>query len=93
MITKEEIQKLATLSQLKLSDGEIDALTGEFGAILGYVAELNTLARDTPPAAKEAVRNVFRDDTVPHEKGIYTDALLKEAAEKEGKYIQVKKIL
>ncbi len=93
MITIEEVQKLATLSQLKLSSEEIENLRGDFESILGYVAELSTLTQTAPALLKADVRNVMREDSEAHEKGVYTDILLDEVPEREGNYIQVKKIL
>lgn len=37
--------------------------------------------------------NVMREDTEPHESGIYTEKLLSAAPQREGQYIKVKKIL
>lgn len=93
MITIEEVKKLAMLSQLKLSDDELVALQGDFESILGYVAELSTLTQTAPALLKAEVRNVMREDDEAHEKGVYTDVLLGEVPEREGKYVKVKKIL
>ena len=39
------------------------------------------------------LRNVLREDSKPHETGIYTDKLLEQAPNKGNNYIKVKKIL
>lgn len=93
MMTPTEVRKLALLSELALTDAEIEKLSGEFEVILGYMAELNTLVGEDVAREKPLLRNVMRDDAEPHEKGAYTDILLAEVPEREGDYIKVKKIL
>jgi aspartyl-tRNA(Asn)/glutamyl-tRNA(Gln) amidotransferase subunit C len=94
-MNKEEVLKLAKLARLDISDEEADKLSHEFGAILGYVSEIKN-AKVSPLESDtqgETLRNVMREDTNPHESGIYTDAILNEAPNREGNYIAVKKIL
>jgi Asp-tRNA(Asn)/Glu-tRNA(Gln) amidotransferase C subunit len=38
-------------------------------------------------------RNAFREDENPHETGKYTESIIKNAPEKEGNYVKVRKIL
>lgn len=93
MIERKDIEKLAALSRLRLSDAEAGRLEQEFEQILSYVSTITTasipdgLTDDTP------LQNVLRDDGVPHQTGAYTDALLRNAPRLEGNHIAVKKIL
>ena len=77
-----------------MPEEEIDTITGEIGAILGYVSELSslTLAKEATQVAPEH-RNIMREDGEPHEPGIYSEALLGEMPNRDGKYLRVKKIL
>jgi aspartyl-tRNA(Asn)/glutamyl-tRNA(Gln) amidotransferase subunit C len=93
MISREDIQKLATLSRIDISEEETGKLQKDMEAILGYVSELDEVAGAKDESTVGEVYNVFREDSTPHEAGIYTDALLVEAPNTEKGYIKVKKIL
>ena len=95
MITIEEIEKLALLSRISLSPEEKEQMRGEVDAILGYVATIQKVSAETTGRASSIVaqKNVMREDTSPHETGLYTEALVGAAPQREGDYIKVKKIL
>ena len=65
-ISREEVEHVARLARLDLSEEEIDRMTGQLDAILGYVAQLEDLdTTDIVPTAHAVpVDNVFRDDIV-----------------------------
>lgn len=97
MISRAEIEKLADLSRLKLSDEEITKMQSEMSAILAYVDKLKKatggeFAGGTVPVMP-ANKNVMREDIDPHESGVYTDKLIKSAPRHDDQYIKVKKIL
>lgn len=65
-ISKEEVEQVARLARLELSEEEAVRMTGQLDAILGYVAKLDELDTEgVPPAthSQEAV-NAFRNDEV-----------------------------
>ncbi len=43
MVTKTEVEKVATLAKLEFSDAELEALTGELNSVLGYIDQLKEL--------------------------------------------------
>lgn len=94
---KEKVLNLAKLARIELKDEEAESLSREFGEILNYVGEvkqadkLEGLSLDKKES--HHLTNVLREDTDPHETGIYTEAILEQAPMREGKYIKVKKIL
>ncbi len=92
MISKTDIEKLASLSRLALTDTEKDSFSNEIGAILGYVGNINSLVSDHENPKHEH-KNVLREDVVAHGSGEYTDMLIMNAPEREGNYVKVKKIL
>ena len=94
MITKAEIEKLAALSRVKLSETEKENFTSQIDAILGYVDLLKKvpLAQQSD-AVIGTTHNVFRDDINPHESGMHTESLLAEAPDRKGNYLKVKQIL
>ena len=91
MIPKKDVETLATLSRIELSEEEKDRLIGEFSAILDYVSELGEASLSTEQVGE--VHNVFREDENPHLAGAYTEVLLSSAHEREGNHVVVKKIM
>lgn len=65
-ITRAEVEKVARLSRLALSEEELVALTGQLDAILGHVEQLNELNTDgiTPMSHAVPLENAFRVDEV-----------------------------
>lgn len=93
-MNSEEVLKLAKLARIGVSAEEAESLSHEFEAILGYVGQVKTITNEELRITNEhSLRNIMRDDTNPHESGIYTDAVLENAPAKERGYIKVKKIL
>ena len=93
MITKADIDKLAQLSRLKLTQAEKDSYLKDMESILAYIAVINTAPiKNVEPKAGET-RNVMRSDDHPHDAGVFTDALIALAPRSEGNRVKVKKIL
>ena len=89
-----EIEKLARLARIAISGDEKDVLAKDMGAILGYVSSIQSVAGDgAPDTLGEGLCNVMREDGIPHETGLFTEALLSNAPRRKGNYVQVKKIL
>jgi aspartyl-tRNA(Asn)/glutamyl-tRNA(Gln) amidotransferase subunit C len=65
-ITRQEVQHVAGLARLELSEAEVDRMTGQLDAILSYVDKLDEL--DTTGVAitthTQGVVNAFREDEV-----------------------------
>ena len=91
-ITSEEIQNLAQLARIDISDAEATSLSDDFGAILQYVSEISALSADVTLEVP-VHRNVMRADDNPHESGIHSEALIEAFSAAEGGYLKVKKIL
>lgn len=91
---REDIEHLAKLSRIAVSESEATALAGDITSILGYISEINEIAGEKP-VQKEvgALANVMREDGEPHESGIYTEDLLSQAPDRDGQYVRVKKII
>lgn len=97
-MTQEEIRKLASLARIKLTPDEEQGLIKDMDNILSYIEQIKEVSSsfilDTPNHHdKEKVRNVMREDTNPHESGIYTEVLLQEVPHRDGQYVKVRKIL
>ncbi len=94
MITVKEIEKLATLARIKLDDSEKQEMTKEIDSILTYVDEIKkaTVDMDVRPSVG-AIRNVFREDVAITTSLEDREAILKEAPDREGDFVAVKKII
>jgi aspartyl-tRNA(Asn)/glutamyl-tRNA(Gln) amidotransferase subunit C len=93
VITKSDIEKLAKLSRLKLTEAEREKYAKDMESILAYIGVINSAKiKNTKPEAGNP-RNILREDDRPHESGVFTDALLKLAPRSESGRVKVKKIL
>ena len=65
-ISREEVEKVALLGRLLLSEEELDRMTRQLGDILGYIDLLSELDTEKvqPMAHALEVSNVLRDDRV-----------------------------
>lgn len=91
---KEDIEHLAQLSRIALTDSEVESLTTDITSILGYVSEIEQMTGTVEVEKKVgALFNVMREDCDPHESGMYTEDLLNLAPHRDGQYIKVQKIL
>lgn len=94
-MTREEIEHLANLSRIKLSEEEINKFIPELSAILTYVGAVQTLTAKVEtslPVIGDRF-NVFRDDVVTNEADSSSSELRAEMPQTEGRYLVVKKIL
>lgn len=64
MITKEDLQKLADLSRLNLSDEELNSFETDLSGLVDYVSQLDELdLKDIEPTSQvTGLMNVFRED-------------------------------
>lgn len=92
MITKEEIQKLAGLARMELSDTEAEHLTHEVDSILNYVGKVTSIEGDLTMTLPK-LHNIMREDVAQNKANEYTENILKNAPSREGNYLKVKKIL
>lgn len=92
-INREQVEHVARLARLALSEAELDSLTGDMDAILGYVAKLDQLdtAHIVPTAHAVPVENAFRDDAVGSSIG--TEKALQNAPEASDSCFVVPKVI
>lgn len=93
MITTDEIQHLADLSRITLTEQEADTLKGEVADIVDYVSTVQELSVEDSTPACGVVCNVFRKDEITNEPGVYTEKMLKAAPAVKNGYLEVKQIL
>ncbi len=94
MITKKELENLATLARIELQETDKDSLIKEFDSILSYVDQLKkaNVSIDTESRVG-AVKNIMRDDTPQTITDSGRRALIDSAPHKEGDLIATKKII
>jgi len=88
-----DIEKLATLARIRISDEEKVTFLTEIDAILKYVGEIQKATLGASHTEVGAVYNVLREDGLANTPGQYTKAILAEAPEVAENCIKVKKIL
>lgn len=76
MIDREQVLHVAKLARLRLSDDEVERMTGELSQILEHVEQMEGLDLDgvEPTSHVVALENVLRDD-VPRDSLSRTRAL------------------
>jgi aspartyl-tRNA(Asn)/glutamyl-tRNA(Gln) amidotransferase subunit C len=63
-ITRAQVEHVARLARLELSETELDTFTGQMDSILSYVEKLNALDTEaiTPTSHAVPMENAFRPD-------------------------------
>lgn len=93
-ISRDEVQHLAQLSSLQLTDSETDSLQKDIDNILGYVEQLGTL--DTtgvePTYQVTDLENVWRDDSLVDDH-VAREQLLALSPESTDNQVKVPKVL
>ncbi len=97
MLERKDIDNLANLARIALSESEKDKLQKDMESILGYVGELQNApsyaeASEGKPG-NHYLRNVMREDEEPFVAGVNTEIILSQAPKRKGDYYVVKKIL
>ncbi|VAW19187.1 hypothetical protein MNBD_BACTEROID05-1045 [hydrothermal vent metagenome] len=93
MIEKKDVEKLAELSRIDISEKEKDMLIKDLDAILEYVSEVHEVAAGGGEPEAGKLRNVMREDENPHKSGEFTKEIMESAPNTKDGYLKVKKIL
>ena len=91
MIQPNDVQRLAELARLALTDEELDRFARELGAILGYVEQLKEVdVTDVEPTSQvTGLQNVLRDDVSDQRLAISHEELKRMAPEFRDGYVVV----
>ena len=94
MITTKELEKLAELARIKLTEEDKGSLVKEFDSILGYIDQLKKVEVSMDAEGRVgAVRNVARPDVVVSTTAEDRERLLDESPDRVQDFVAVKKIL
>ena len=92
-LSSKEVEYVARLARLNITDKETDKFTAQLNDILGYIDKLNEL--DTtgvePMTHAIAVTNSFREDKIIDSIG--TEKALANAADGRGDFFRVPKVI
>ncbi|HUW22959.1 MAG TPA: Asp-tRNA(Asn)/Glu-tRNA(Gln) amidotransferase subunit GatC [bacterium] len=93
MITKKEVEYVARLARLKLTEDEKEKYTKQLADILKYINKLNELDTEKVEPTSHVLRlsNVFREDKV--RPSLKQEEILANAPEVESSHFKVKKII
>lgn len=93
MISRSDVEHVAALARLGLTDAEIDRMQGQLNRILEAVDRLREVdtSRIGPTAQVIALENVMRDDVA--RPGISREAGLANAPLREGAHLRVPVVL
>lgn len=92
-IELKDVEHLAGLARIAVSEDEKKILQHDLEEILAYVSQVTEVTAELGVPTAGDLRNVMREDGLPHEAGIFTEDILKQAPKREGNRISVKKIL
>ena len=92
-ITLKEVEHVARLARLDLSDAEKERMRSQLDAILTYIDKLRQLNTDNVEPTSHAIPmvNVMREDAV--RPCFPTEEMLANAPEREGDFVRVPRII
>ena len=92
-LSRSDVEKIALLARLELTDDEKELYQEQLSAILDYAQRLNQLdIADVPPTASAVdLRNVMRDDVI--EPGLSTEDALFNTIEKALDQFKIQAVL
>ena len=97
-ITKKEVEHVARLARLALSEEEKERYTGQLGSILSYIEKMSALNTDNvvPTTHVIPLSNVWREDVMEPSTSATLgspEEILANAPEREGPLFKVNKII
>lgn len=94
-LTKQEIQHIAKLARLDLTDQELEKYGGQLSNVLSYIDQLKEVDVEgvLPTAQVTGLENVLREDQAEDWDKQEVEQALVDAPEREGRFIKVKRII
>ncbi len=90
---KQDIEALAKLARINLTEEEKVSFAQDMGSILAYIDKIKEVATDDKPAHIDQVYNVFREDVVKDYDRDQAERIKNQFPEREGDFLKVKSIL
>lgn len=94
MLSKKEVQKIAQLARIKITDEEAEKYSKELSDILGFVEKLNEIDTDNvePIAHITGAKNVVREDKVIEASEETKDGIINNFPEKKDRFDKVRAV-
>lgn len=94
-VDQNEVDRIARLARLALSDDAEKTMAAQLQTILGYVEKLNGVNTDEVPPTNQVTEqtDVFRPDAVVPARDAVVEALLAAAPQQENRAVKVKAVL
>lgn len=92
MISKEEVQHIAKLARLELTEAEVKRMQKDLTEILGYFDLLKNVPQIKIKTSDIKAQNLRKDEILPRNAGT-AEKLIAAAPETKDNYIKVKTIL
>ncbi len=91
-LTKSEVEKIAQLSRLELTEAEKDQYANQLSEVLDYFEKLKEVNTDNVEITAQVtgLENIYRADEI--DQCDYQENLIKQAAEREGDLIKTKSV-
>ncbi len=94
MLEIKDIEHLAKLARIELTEEEKKSLLKEVDPILGYVSQIKEVVSTLSEEKRAGEnRNVMREDSDPNKTGSNTEEIVKNMPDSKDNYLKVKKIL
>ena len=87
-----DVENLAKLARIELSESEKEKLLIDMESILGYVKQIESVIQTENIKPEYKLRNIWREDKMG-QKDFSKESILEQFPEKEGNFLKVKKIL
>ncbi len=101
--TKEDLENVAMLSRLHLSEEEKEKFLGQMKEVLEYVGQVRDMANAGVESSggenygkqfeNSVNKNIMRDDLVLNEANKYTEILLEDAPARKDNFVKVSQVL
>jgi len=94
MLTKDEVQHIAQLARIGVTDEEVEKYQKELSAILDYFEQLKEVDTENVDSIGHitGMENIYREDTVQDFGNKGKKEILENAPETKDDYIQVKSV-
>lgn len=92
MLKKEEVEHVASLARIEISEVDMQKLAEQLSAILDYVAELGKAPTENvePILQINGLKNIGREDKIIE--SLSVEKVLSNAPEKENNFIKTKQV-
>ncbi|MEN9852333.1 MAG: Aspartyl/glutamyl-tRNA(Asn/Gln) amidotransferase, subunit [Candidatus Parcubacteria bacterium] len=91
-LTIQDIERLAELARIEVSDAEKESFLGDLNSIVGYISEIQSVAGDSLKPAHTHI-NVTRPDEITVRSSEYTEQVLQNAPARRADYVQVDQVI